>query len=158
MSRYDDAALKLKDMLSRMVSSSGAMIALLVTREGTVLGEAGDTACMNTTAAAALVAGMYSATREVARMVGEQQFSILLQQGENRHVHISLVTDDSMLVVVFEDYQRIGRVRHEARKTSVAAAEVILASRGGSHEGQKLDAAEFKAYALNLVDRIFATK
>lgn len=158
MSRYDDAAMKLKDMLARMVATSGSFIAMLVTREGTVLAEAGDTACMNTTAAAALVAGMYAATKEVARMVGEQQFSILLQQGENRHVHISLVTDDSMLVVVFEDYQRIGRVRHEARKTSTAAAEVLLASRGPAHDGRELNAAEFKEYALNLVDRIFATK
>lgn len=157
MNRYDDAAVKLKDMLARMVAGSGSLIALLVTREGTVVAEAGDTACMNTTAAAALVAGMYSATREVARMVGEQQFSILLQQGENRHVHISLVTDDSMLVVVFEDYQRIGRVRHEARKTSLQAAEVLLATRGSTAD-RELNAAEFKQYALNLVDRIFATK
>lgn len=107
---------------------------------------------------AALVAGMFSATREVARMVGEKQFSILLQQGENRHIHISLVTDSTMMVIVFEDYQRIGRVRHEAKKAGEALAK-LLAARGGAEEAKKeISVPQFREYALNLIDSIFVTK
>jgi len=137
-----------------LVNASGALTALLISKEGHAMAEAGDTSYLNTTAMAALVAGMFSATREVARMVGEQQFSILLQQGENRHIHISLVTDSFMMVVVFEDYQRIGRVRHEARKSGDKLVKTL--SRRGTEKADDLSVPEFKEYALNLIDRIFA--
>ena len=61
---------------------------------------------------------MFSATREVARLIDEPQFSVLLQQGEQRHLHISLVGEDDMMVIVFADYQRIGLIRHEAKKAA----------------------------------------
>ncbi|MDX9723708.1 MAG: roadblock/LC7 domain-containing protein [Myxococcota bacterium] len=147
-----------KEHLAELVERSGALTALLITRDGTALVEAGDTGYLNTTALAALVAGMFTATREVARIVGEQHFSILLQQGETRHIHISLVTESAMLVVVFEDYQRIGRVRHEARKSSDGLAKVLAASSDREMAQQEVSLPEFKEYALNLIDRIFETR
>ncbi len=137
-----------------LVNASGALTALLISKEGHAMAEAGDTSYLNTTAMAALVAGMFSATREVARMVGEQQFSILLQQGESRHIHISLVTDSVMMVIVFEDYQRIGRVRHEARKTGDKLVKML--TKKSTDAAEDLSVPEFKEYALNLIDRIFA--
>ena len=158
---------------------------ILITRQGTVISEAGNTQSINTTAMAALTAGMFSATREVAKMVGEQQFSILLQQGEKRHIHISLVTEDAMMVIVFEDYRRIGIVRMEARKAgerlikiaTVAKARDIAAiqpdtesrdsakadspSKGAKltqGRDEKISTPEFKEYALNLIDQIFVNK
>ena len=131
------------------------MTALLITKEGAVISEAGDTSTLNATAMAALVAGMFSATREVARMVGEKQFSILLQQGEKRHIHISLVTDSAMMVIVFEDYQRIGRVRFEARKTGEVLAQKLIQSRSRDKDDADISVPQFKEYALNLIDQIF---
>ena len=147
-------------LLGDLTQRSGAMTALLISKEGTTIAEAGDTSYMNTTALAALVAGMFSATREVARMVGEDQFSILLQQGETRHIHISLISDSRMLIVIFEDYQRIGRVRHEARKAgeAILAASREEAAATPASAGQELGSPHFKEYALNLIDRIFVTK
>jgi predicted regulator of Ras-like GTPase activity (Roadblock/LC7/MglB family) len=148
----------IRKTLEEMVHQSGALTALLITREGTGIAEAGDTSFLNTTAMAALVAGMFTATREVARMVGEQQFSILLQQGENRHIHISLVTEAAMMVAIFEDYQRIGRVRHEARKAGEALVAQLAAGRGREQAKEEISIPQFKEYALNLIDRIFAAK
>ena len=119
--------------------------------------QAGDTSYLNTTAMAALVAGMFSATREVARLVGEEQFSILLQQGENRHIHISLIQESKMMVIIFEDYQRIGLVRHEARKAAQALDEVLRENDGEETE-RDIATPQFKEYALNLIDRIFEAK
>ncbi len=142
-------------LLTHLVEASGSMVAILITREGTVLAEGGTLSTLNTTAVAALVAGMYSATREVARIVGEQQFSILLQQGESRHIHMSLVDERAMLVILFEDYQRIGRVRHEARKTATDLAEALQRT-GRKGPNQPIEPDDFKRHALNLVDRIFS--
>ncbi|MEW6530867.1 MAG: roadblock/LC7 domain-containing protein [Thermodesulfobacteriota bacterium] len=143
--------------LLELIKRSGALTALLVSKEGVAISEAGDTSYLNTTAMAALVAGMFSATREVARIVGERQFSILLQQGENRHIHISLIHDSKMMVLIFEDHQRIGLVRHEARRTGEDLNR-ILSTATGSQACEKIGTPQFKEYALNLIDRIFEAK
>jgi predicted regulator of Ras-like GTPase activity (Roadblock/LC7/MglB family) len=145
-------------ILKGLIDKTGALTALLVTKEGIAVAEAGDTSYLNTTAMAALVAGMFSATREVARMVGETQFSILLQQGENRHIHISLIADSRMLVIVFEDYQRIGLVRHEARRSGPKMEEAYRLELGQRPVQERIGTPVFKEYALNLIDRIFETR
>jgi len=157
MNREKEGNGNLKSILSELVERSSVLTVMLVTKEGVSITEAGDTSYLNTTAVAALVAGMFSATREVARMVGENQFSILLQQGEHRHIHISLIHDSRMMVIVFEGYQRIGLVRHEARKAGEAISSVL--SQGDRQEdAEEIATPEFKEYALNLIDRIFETK
>jgi predicted regulator of Ras-like GTPase activity (Roadblock/LC7/MglB family) len=142
-------------ILEDLVSSSRAITALLITRQGIVLATAGETSQLNATAVGALVAGMFTATREVARLVGENQFSILLQQGEVRHIHISLVAGDSMMVVIFEDHNRTGLVRHFAKKAADQIQE-LSSQPGGNPEAESLSLPRFKEYALDLIDRIFA--
>lgn len=148
----------LKPILSEMIMKSNALTALVVSKEGISIAEAGDTSYLNTTALAALVAGMFSATREVARLVGEQQFSILLQQGEKRHIHISLILDSHMLVVVFEDYRRIGMVRHEARQAAERIATELESAPPQEARGEVIGTPQFKEFALNLIDKIFEVK
>jgi len=149
-------SMAIKDILSRLVKRSEAITALLISREGVCISKAGNVETLNSTALAALVAGMFSATREVANIVGEEQFSILLQQGEKRHIHISLIGQRNMMIVVFEDYRRIGRVRHEARSIGSDLVR-ILESREKSKKEDSGDISvpEFREYAMNLIDRIF---
>jgi predicted regulator of Ras-like GTPase activity (Roadblock/LC7/MglB family) len=141
-------------ILEELIKNSQALTALLITKQGTVLASAGETAYLNTTAVAALVAGMFTATREVARLVGENQFSILLQQGELRHIHISLVAGDSMMVVIFEDHNRIGLIRHCAKKAAERLGEVSHQT-APSVDIAQISLPKFKEYALNLIDRLF---
>jgi predicted regulator of Ras-like GTPase activity (Roadblock/LC7/MglB family) len=148
----------LQRILRHLIDKTGALTALLVAREGIAIAEAGDTSYLNTTAMAALVAGMFSATKEVARMVGEAQFSILLQQGENRHIHIGLIGESKMLVIIFEDFQRIGLVRYEARRSCPQIEEALHRESSLHTDDAKIGTPIFKEYALNLIDRIFETK
>ena len=142
-------------ILKNLIAACEAKTGLLITKEGTTIAEVGDTSYLNTTAMAALIAGMFSATREVARMVGERQFSILPQQGESRHIHISLTTDTTMLVVIFEDIQRIGKVRHEARKVAEALADSLSSSRDSELVRNELSMTDFRQGAVRLINDIF---
>ncbi len=144
------------DTLAELVVNTEALTALLISRHGICLGQGGGGAKLNSTALAALVAGMFSATREVANIVGEDQFSILLQQGEKRHIHISLIGEKSMMVIVFENYSRIGRVRLEAKRCSPTLVRLIKKDKEDQKEAiQDISIPDFKEYALNLIDRIF---
>ena len=148
--------LSINQTLAELVEKTEALTALLISRHGICLGQAGGGAKLNATALAALVAGMFSATKEVANIVGEEQFSILLQQGEKRHIHISLIGEKSMLVIVFENYSRIGRVRLAARKCSPVLVQLINKDKKDQKDAiQDISIPDFKEYALNLIDRIF---
>jgi predicted regulator of Ras-like GTPase activity (Roadblock/LC7/MglB family) len=144
-----------KEVLDQLITRSGAITAMLVSKEGYNLTSAGDVSYLNTTALAALVAGMFSATREVAKMVGEKQFSILLQQGKTRNIHISLIGDATMMVVVFEDQQRIGKVRLAAQHAADEIFKLLDTHETGTGKGE-LGNAHFKEYALQLIDKIFS--
>ncbi len=146
----------IKDILLHLVKRCEAVTALLISREGICISKAGNVESLNSTALAALVAGMFAATREVANIVGEEQFSILLQQGEKRHIHISLIGQRNMMVVVFEDYRRIGRVRHEARTIGPDLIRILESKEKSKKEDAgDISVPEFREYALNLIDRIF---
>ncbi len=154
MEIYSDG---MKDALAGLLGKTGAKTAMLVSREGYNVVEVGDVSYFNTTALAALVAGAFSATREMARMVGEKGFSILLQQGESRHIHISLIQDLLMLVVIFTDNESIGRVRYEARKTSMILADQLAEKGTRTHLESRLEETDFGENAMNLIDRVFQT-
>ena len=170
MTRESDEALRaeLGEVLDGLVSTCSLKTTAVVTRDGSLVTVRGDTSYLDSTALAALLGGMFSATREVARMVGEEHFSILLQQGEKRHIHISLVSNAFMLACIFEDVAKIGMLRiHTGR---IAARVGELAGAGwlpaASTQTQTLasgdpppaskQGAEFREYALDLIDRIFA--
>jgi predicted regulator of Ras-like GTPase activity (Roadblock/LC7/MglB family) len=147
---------ELHDLLNTLLKESSARTVLLISKEGVCIDETGDTSYINTTALGALVAGMFSATREVARMVGEDQFSILLQQGEKRHIHVSLLAQSFMMVVIFEDLQAIGRVRYESNKVAEKVVHCLRRDpRDGGRDAEQLSVPDFREYALNLIDRIF---
>jgi predicted regulator of Ras-like GTPase activity (Roadblock/LC7/MglB family) len=146
------------ERLNELVERTRSITALLISHEGSSIAEAGNTASLNTTALAALIAGMFTATREIARMVGEHQFSILLNQGESRHIQISLVGDHALMVVVFEDYASIGRVRFEARRLGLEIQTLLDTRLSEQVIREDISLPQFKQYALNLIDRIFVTK
>ncbi len=149
-----------KEILGDLVVSTGSLTAMLVSKEGHLLAEAGDISYLNSATMAALTAGMFSATQEVARIVGEPQFSVMLQQGEKRHIHISLVTGSVLLLIVFEGFSKVGMIRHYAKKVSIFLAESLAyldkpVQRSQVEKKEEIAIPTFKEYALNLIDQIF---
>lgn len=145
---------ELAKRLSRLNQDAEARTTMLITRQGNCLVSVGDLSYLNVTAISALVAGMFSATQEVARLVGEDHFSILLQQGEKRNIHISLVDGTIMLLIIFDEFMAMGKVRYTARKALKEIAEAYSATK----VEKEIDGDKFKEFAISLIDRIFDEK
>ena len=145
---------ELAKRLSRLNQDAEARTTMLITRQGNCVVSVGDLSYLNVTAISALVAGMFSATQEVARLVGEDHFSILLQQGEKRNIHISLVDGTIMLLVIFDDFMAMGKVRYTARKALKEIAEAYSATK----VEKEIDGEKFREFAISLIDRIFEEK
>ena len=113
---YEEQAEQINQLLTKLIKGAEAKCALLVDKDGHLITRQGFTHSLDTTALAALLAGSFASTREIARLVGEPEFSVLFHQGKRDHIHISLVGERSILVVIFDDRTTIGMVRLYAKE------------------------------------------
>ena len=91
---------------------------------------------------AALAAGSFAATKELARRIGEQEFSALYNQGVKRHLFIQSVDDDTILVTVFGSQTTIGLVRFYSNRAALQLASIVRKIRSRPREaGFAFDAA-----------------
>lgn len=145
---------ELTQKMFRLNQDAEARTTMLITMQGNCVVSVGDLSYLNVPAISALVAGMFSATQEVARLVGEDHFSILLQQGEKRNIHISLIDNTIMLLIIFDDVMTMGKVRYVARK----ALRDIADAYSYTKVDKQVDGEKFKEFAISLIDSIFDEK
>ncbi|MDY0132539.1 MAG: roadblock/LC7 domain-containing protein [Desulforegulaceae bacterium] len=60
---------------------------------------------------AALAAGNFGAVSAMANLIGEQEFSLLFHKGEIESIHFSKVTQDMLLLTIFEKSVSLGFLR-----------------------------------------------
>lgn len=105
------------ECLSILRWETEAKYVLLADISGQFIGQKGDTRDMNTAVLSALAAGELSATKEMAKLVGEPaRFKLLLHEGERHSVYLSDVDAELILVAVFRNTTPIGMVRLVTRQ------------------------------------------
>jgi hypothetical protein len=57
------------------------------------------------------VAGSFAATKQMAKLLGEEEFSIMFHQGKKDNIQLSLVGDRTILAIIFDDKTTLGMVR-----------------------------------------------
>lgn len=147
---------EIEALITKMLKGCEAKCALLVDKDGHLITRQGFTHSLDTTALAALLAGSFASTREIARLVGEEEFSVLFHQGKKDHIHMSLVGDRSILVVIFDDRTTIGMVRLYAKDTAkeLAAVFEVIAEAGPSGRPAGVSD-DFASQAEEKLDDIF---
>src|SRR5210317_391989 len=152
---YEEEINKIDSLISKMLKEAEAKCALLVDKDGHLITRQGFTHTLDTTALAALLAGSFASTKEIARLVGEPEFSVLFHQGKRDHIHISLIGERTILVVIFDDRTTIGMVRLYAKEIGESLREILSSAGSGSKgEGLTLDE-EFSSSAEDKLDDIF---
>jgi len=153
---YEEETKQIESLLSKMLKGAEAKCALLVDKDGHLISRQGFTQSLDTTALAALLAGAFASTKEIARLVGEAEFSVLFHQGKKDHIHMSLVGDRSILVVIFDDRTTIGMVRLYAKEVAVELGKVFEQIKENSARSQKDGLSdEFADMAQDRLDDIF---
>ena len=55
-----------------------------------------------------VVAGAFAATKEMARHLGEEEFSVLFHQGKKDSIHLTLIGDRTLMTIIFDERTTIG--------------------------------------------------
>lgn len=153
---YSEDMEKIDRYMSEFLKLSGARCALLVDKEGHLVTKRGESGDFDLDTISALVAGSFAATREMARILGDDQFSVLLHQGEKENMQLSLVGERTLMTVIFDESTTLGVVRlyaDEIAKKLTKLFEKIM-QRGGSGP-QETIGDEFGSAAKTRLDDLF---
>ena len=105
-------------LLRELLKNSDAKTALLLDQGGFLMSVQGFTEHLDPQTIAVLAAGSFATTRELAKLIGEEGFTVMFHQGRRDNIHISAVGKDALMVIIFENTTTIGMVRLFARDTA----------------------------------------
>jgi predicted regulator of Ras-like GTPase activity (Roadblock/LC7/MglB family) len=146
------AAEKLLRTLDEFLERSESFFAMVIDRGGTILSQSGrPPEGTDITVLAALAAGSFAATRELATRVGESEFNALYQQGSHFHILMNAVDEDTMLVSIFGTQTTVGMVRFYAARTAEQIVIQMNELRAGVHDAPPI----FTEEDLNAASQIF---
>lgn len=122
---YEEEFRKIDDELQSLKKQANASVVFLVDKNGQLIASAGDTQDVDTTSLASLTAGNIAATGGMAKLLGEEEFTILFHEGAKDNINISLVGNRVILAVIFDSRSSIGLVRLRVKKTTEVLAKIF---------------------------------
>ena len=152
---YREDVERIDRLLSEFLRLSGAKCALLVDKEGHLVTKRGELNTIDIDTISALVAGSFAATKEMARLLGEEEFTAMYHQGERDNIQLSLVGDRTLLTILFDDRTTVGMVRLYASETAKKLADIYADALRREPAADSGLADDYGADAKNTLDKLF---
>jgi predicted regulator of Ras-like GTPase activity (Roadblock/LC7/MglB family) len=102
---------KINFLLDKVVSSSLAHSALLIDRSGQLIAQYGNTLDIDILSLSALTAANFGATAEIAKILGEEEFTLLFHKGKSENVYFTAIGEHVIMVTLFDDKTSLGLIR-----------------------------------------------
>ena len=139
---YEEDARDLAQRLDAFLRASRSSLVILIDRSGQVIAERGYSRKRDAEELAALAAAAFAATEQVAKLIGENAFSVLFHQGEERNIHLSVVGDTALMLTAFDDRTTLGLVRLYAGEAAQSLLPIVERITGRSGLGPLPDFGE----------------
>ena len=99
------------DLLQKLKEVSGSSFLALISTSGQPITTASDEYHPETLSLASLAASSFAATQQLAKILDENEFTLLFHEGKGLNLHVSQVTDQVLLIVTFGRETQVGKVR-----------------------------------------------
>lgn len=142
----DDVA-TLDGVLADFLKKAEAELTVVIDRGGNVISQCGDMTVMDVTIIAALAAGSFAATQELAKRIGEVEFNALYHQGNGSHIFMNSVDEETIMITVFGPRTTVGLVRFYSTGTAQQVADLLKSLQKESH-GFSFDASDINAIPI----------
>lgn len=150
----------LNDVLYTLVARSYSKTAMLMDCDGRLIASVGEAPSFDSQAFASLSAADIAASRELASMLGENDFKSQTHQGTGCGIHQRVVGDKIILVVLYDHRTTLGLVRLKVEKAADELDRIfsnIFNKLSGPEE--KLESvavgADFLTQAEQQIDKMF---
>ncbi|MBM4309019.1 MAG: roadblock/LC7 domain-containing protein [Deltaproteobacteria bacterium] len=102
---------KINFFLDKVVSTSLAHSVLLIDRSGQLIAQYGNTPDIDILSLSALTAANFGATAEIAKILGEEEFTLLFHKGKTENVYFTAIGEHVIMVTLFDDKTSLGLIR-----------------------------------------------
>ncbi|MEO1269398.1 MAG: roadblock/LC7 domain-containing protein [Myxococcota bacterium] len=113
---YEAEYQRLTEICEKLLRDSMARAVFLVDKVGQLITSVGQTANIDTTSLASLVAGATAATGGLANLLGEEEFPSHYHQGARDSIYIALIGDQLILTIIFDNRSTEGLVRLRVKR------------------------------------------
>jgi len=122
---YGDDVERLERELDGFLELASARTALLIDCEGHLVTRRGEATEGSMESLSALAAGSFAATKEMARLLGENQFSTLFHQGQHANIQLTLVGDRTLFAILWDERTNLGMVRFYAQEAATRIGDIL---------------------------------
>jgi predicted regulator of Ras-like GTPase activity (Roadblock/LC7/MglB family) len=154
---YEEEFKHLEEALRRLRQEANAKAVFLIDKNGQQIASAGEIEQFDTTSLASLTAGNVAATDGLAKLIGEREFSVLFHEGQQDHIHISIVAKRAILVVIFDDRSSLGLVRLRVKRASAELEKIfeVMLQKGERGAQGMAHASPFSEITDDDIDALF---
>lgn len=124
-SLVEDDIRQIGGLLDTFIEGTQADCAVIVDRTGRMLTYAGNTGAMDNITFASLVAGDFAASDQLARLLGEEEFSSLYHAGEGRSMYLADISGWGILAALFNGRTTLGMIRLRSKTVVPKIAEIF---------------------------------
>ena len=143
-------------LLMKLMNDTNATSAMLIDKSGQVVAVQGTGSRRNATTLGALLAGVFSSSREVAKLLDEKDFRNIFQQGVQENIYTSMVEEQWLLVIIFDRLTHIGLVKVLSKKASEELGRVLERVRNDSSRARSsVINLQFRSSVEDTIDLLF---
>lgn len=151
----DEHRVQISSCLQRLMGDSGASYSMVIDRGGQILAWESDNVRPEMAHLGALLAATYASTQEMARILKEDGFKTLLQEGLREKIFTETVRERWLLVVIFDHQAHIGLVKVLARRSAEVLAHILDLVEERSAEIGKNQFRQIGKASFDTIDLIF---
>jgi predicted regulator of Ras-like GTPase activity (Roadblock/LC7/MglB family) len=151
-----DDVRRFDELLTTFIAETRCRSAFLVDRAGRLLTSAGERDGLDEVTLASLASAGFSASNQLAALLGEEEFTSLYHHGAERSMFLADIAGAAVLAVLFDARATLGMVRIKTKALVPGFAEHItrLAQQGPSGQVVHMEA-DWAAEAESEIDRLF---
>jgi predicted regulator of Ras-like GTPase activity (Roadblock/LC7/MglB family) len=141
-------------VLAKLQRVAGSTFVALISTSGQPITTFPQEVDADTLSLAALAAGSFAATRQLAAVLKEREFSLLFHEGKQSNLHVMQVTEQILLLITFGRDTHVGRVRLYTGR-AVDVLKPIFEAAEDSRGGESIFDRDYSVQAGSAIDELF---
>lgn len=102
---------KLESIVGKELLDAGADHVIIVDFSGNLIMQMGSLEMNDIFSLCALSAANFAATAEIAKLIGEEDFTLLFHKGDTRNIHFSRLGKEYIIITLFNENVSLGLIR-----------------------------------------------
>lgn len=102
---------RLNIVLTKIIDTARIDCAVIINKSGRLITSQGETSDYDKTSLAALVSGNFASSSSIANLLGEDEFSSMLQEGKEKHLFVSILDEQSIFTCIFDKRTTLAKIK-----------------------------------------------